>query len=578
MNYYKDKIDSTNKEISILSTKNNFFHTTRLLCFILMFLFLYLANNYSPILILLSFLSLISFIIIVNKHNKHEQLLNSYKNKVTVLKNYEYRINNQFHTFPNTGIKYLDENNFYLSDLDIFGDSSLFQLINVCETKLGQDLLAKRLKCCEDTYLTDVNSVSELKDKLDFSINFQSNMYNYSRDTSKISLESSLEELSKSPKLNIVDILIPIILILSTIVSCILTMVSKNITYFLAMIIINFTVSFVYSILRKSDFYSIKSIVNSLSPLAPNFKLVASEEFTNDKLNNIKTSISNGNEAMTNLQKIETLVSMQDNFISSLFVNSLIPFNFIVYIIYIRFHKKSNINIETSIKEYTYLETLLSLAIIPQIKHDVCIPSNNKALKVEFKDIKHPLIQENVCIANSLCTKPSVNIITGSNMSGKTSFLRTIGINLVLMYSGGMVNAKEFNSDCINIYSSMRITDDIKNGISTFYRELLRIKNAIKDAKEGVKSIIFVDEVFRGTNSNDRILGAISLINNLKLDNVILFMTTHDFELCKVQDVNNFHFEEHYTDDKIAFDYKLKDGRCTTTNAVYLMKLAGIIE
>lgn len=579
MEYFQNIIKETKTNIDNLELKNSFFHITRLVSFILMFVFIIIANSINQFFILLSLVSLLAFILIVIKHNKHDNNLKQLKNKITVLKNYEYRMNNQYQSFANNGSKYLDESNYYLSDLDIFGDSSLFQLINVCETKMGQDKLAQRLKCTDNSFLSDVEAVCEFKDKKEFSIDFQANNYGYSTDSSKVSLESSLETLKEVPKINVVlDLILPVILLLITIVCFVLTIIKIDIGYVLLSLIINLSVGIIYSMLRKIQFNNIKEVVSSISPLTSNFELITNEEFKCETLIKIKDSIQDGNNFVVNLKKIEVLASLQDNLISTLCINSFIPFNIFVYLKYVSLHKKAYLNLENAISDYTNLESLLSLAIIPQIKKEVCIPTSNNNLEVNFKDIKHPLIKEEVCISNSLDVKSSVNIITGSNMSGKTSFLRTIGINLVLMYSGAMVNAKEFNADAINIYSSMRITDDIKNGISTFYRELLRIKSAIKDAHDNVKSIIFIDEVFRGTNSNDRIQGAISLINHLKLPNVILFMTTHDFELCKVEDVNNYHFEEHYTNDKIAFDYKLRDGKCTTTNAVYLMRLAGIMK
>ncbi len=579
MDIFQEQKLSTENQLNTLKSKTTVLSLTSLVTFILIFVFLFLANSFYEIISILSLISLLIFIVVTLKFNEHELVVKGLKNKLVVIKNYEYRISNQFHTFSNNGSRYLEEENFYLSDLDIFGDSSLFQMINVCETKMGQDILADRLKSKTDKYISDVHAVEELKDKKSLSIDFQANTYGYSKDLSKVSLEYSLEELKQIPKINVLlEVLLPLILILLTVASIVISVITGGIQYLIADLILNFCVAFMYNILKKNSFTSIKNIVSSLSPLSRNFKLISEEEFISKQLNSIKNDIVLGNEAMINLQKIETLVSLQDNFLSNIIVNLFVPFNIIVYLNYVKFHKKSNINIDKSINTYTNLESLLSLAIIPQIKEVVCIPTLNTNLNITFEEIKHPLIKEQACVENSLSINPSVNIITGSNMSGKTSFLRTIGINLVLMYAGGMVNANKFDSDIVNIYSSMRITDDIKNGISTFYRELLRIKNAIKDATSGVKSIILVDEVFRGTNSNDRILGAISLINHLKLDNVILFMTTHDFELCKVEGVNNYHFEEHYQDDKIGFDYKLKNGQCTTTNAVYLMKLAGIIQ
>ena len=201
-------------------------------------------------------------------------------------------------------------------------------------------------------------------------------------------------------------------------------------------------------------------------------------------------------------------------------------------------------------------------------------------MKLKFTELRHPLIPEGECVPNSFNLEENMNIITGSNMSGKTSFLRTIGINLILMNAGTFVNGLSFQSTYLKIFTSMRITDDLNKGISTFYAELLNIKKAIDYAKENKPMIVLIDEIFKGTNSNDRIKGAISLIERLNNDKIILFISTHDFELCNIETLKlkNYHFTEHYFNNQIHFDYKLREGKCKTTNAQYLMKLVGIIE
>ena len=164
-------------------------------------------------------------------------------------------------------------------------------------------------------------------------------------------------------------------------------------------------------------------------------------------------------------------------------------------------------------------------------------------------------------------------------MSGKTTFLRTIGINLVLAYSGAPVAANNMRCSILDIFTSMRITDDLSNGISTFYAELIRISEIIKHVEKEEETIFLIDEIFRGTNSSDRITGAKNVLANLNKLGVIGAITTHDLELCvldKYNRVKNYNFSEHYENNNIIFDYKLREGKATTTNAKYLMRLVGI--
>ena len=194
-----------------------------------------------------------------------------------------------------------------------------------------------------------------------------------------------------------------------------------------------------------------------------------------------------------------------------------------------------------------------------------------------FTDLKHPLIDYNKCIGNDF-TFNDLNIITGSNMSGKTTFMRSIGVNYLLFKAGGFVVAKSFKASIYKLFTSMKVADDVTDGISTFYAEILRVKSIIEYSKENKPMLVLIDEIFKGTNTKDRLVGAESVVKHLKRDGIKAIITTHDLELCDVEGVINYHFLEHYDDDKILFDYKIHDGISKTRNAIYLLKLAGIID
>ena len=237
--------------------------------------------------------------------------------------------------------------------------------------------------------------------------------------------------------------------------------------------------------------------------------------------------------------------------------------------------------IKKSILALEELESLMSLTTITYIKKTICLPVVEEKTQIEFQEIRHPLLEEKSCIPNDFQCKNDINIITGSNMSGKSSFMKTIGINLILMEAGTYVNAHSFSSKLMTIFSSIKVEDDLNNNISTFYGELLRIKKIIDYTKKKEDTIIvFIDEIFKGTNYNDRIYGAKEIIKKLSKLDCISFITTHDFELCEIESkkVNNYHFEEKYEGTNITFDYKLQPGKCETTNAKYLMEKLGFIE
>ena len=228
-------------------------------------------------------------------------------------------------------------------------------------------------------------------------------------------------------------------------------------------------------------------------------------------------------------------------------------------------------------------ETLVSLATLkyehPEWTMPVVTEDNPKLIAYA---LGHPLIGSN-CVCNDVEIRPNQRtlLITGSNMSGKSTLERTAGINLALAYCGAPVFASVFECSVMELVTCMRVKDDLDQHISSFYAELIRIKRIVELSQTGKPLIFLLDEIFKGTNSLDRHTGASVLIKKLLEHNTVGIVSTHDLELADLENetdgiVKNFHFQEHYTDNQIQFDYKLYGGVSTTRNAVYLMRLAGI--
>ena len=284
-----------------------------------------------------------------------------------------------------------------------------------------------------------------------------------------------------------------------------------------------------------------------------------------------------GLEDISKLRELENINSLRNNLLSNFLLNGFGCLNLFIMYRYSLFLNKSFSGLENNIKQIEELEAMISLATIGIVKNDKCMPVISERIGLNFVELKHPLIDETVCVSNSFSGKAGVNIITGSNMGGKTTFLRTIGINLILMQAGTYVCANNLESSYFKIFTSMRVMDNIEKGISTFYGELLRIRDMIEYTNNG-NMLVLVDEIFKGTNYNDRMYGAKEVVNKLNNKHTVAFITTHDFELCESNGVKNYHVKEDYEGDKIVFDYKIRDGKCSSTNAKYLMKKLGIID
>ena len=314
-------------------------------------------------------------------------------------------------------------------------------------------------------------------------------------------------------------------------------------------------------------------------------KLLEKKKFESRQLKDLKEILFNERyssiQGIKELDRITEKVNLRYNNALIYFIfNGLFLWDYECAYLLENWKDEYGLEVEKWVEVIGEIEALSSLSVLMQIEENISFPTiDNSKLKVAAQGLGHPLINSDVRILNNMEMDNSIFIITGSNMSGKTTFLRTVGINLVLAYSGGPVYAQKMSCPMLNIYTSMRITDDLKNGISTFYAELLRIKNIINEAKKNKNMIFLIDEIFRGTNSMDRILGAKNVLANLNKLGVIGAITTHDLELClldKYGRIKNYHFSEEYKDNKIHFDYKIKPGKSTSTNAKYLMKLVGI--
>ena len=202
---------------------------------------------------------------------------------------------------------------------------------------------------------------------------------------------------------------------------------------------------------------------------------------------------------------------------------------------------------------------------------------------IEGSAIGHPLINKQQAVTNNFSLQgiAKIDLITGSNMAGKSTFLRSLGVNIILAYTGSAVCAKEFTVSIAEIMSSMRIEDNLAENTSTFYAELKKLKSIIDAVNEDKKLFILLDEILRGTNSLDRHAGSKALIQQLIKKNTVAIIATHDIELSKLESefpvsISNYNFDVQVNGDQLFFDYKLKQGVCKSMNASVLMKQIGI--
>jgi len=238
------------------------------------------------------------------------------------------------------------------------------------------------------------------------------------------------------------------------------------------------------------------------------------------------------------------------------------------------------------------LEALCSLASFAYLNPDYQLPDveplaqseSSNGILFSGKDLGHPLIPDEKKVTNDFTINEvgEVIIITGSNMAGKSTFLRTLGINLCLAYAGGPVNARMLQTSLFRLFTCIRVTDSVTDGYSYFYAEVKRLRALLDALAEPDQWPIFflVDEIFKGTNNRERLIGSRSYMRAMVGRNCVGAISTHDLELVKLADVvpqvKNYHFREEVINGCLVFDYILRSGPCSTTNALKIMQMEGL--
>lgn len=589
---FEERLSHYKKESKSLTKTYNILGILRLIVFILAAFFTYAVwkLGFNLIYGICLAISYVAFIILVVYHKNISDKLQYAKGMIGINKNYIDRTNGKWVNFKDCGEEFIDRNHPYSFDLDIVGNKSLFQLINTTNTFIGREKLSKSLLNPDfniEIIKKRQDAIKELSSKLAFCQSIENSAY---RDREKLQNPTFLFEYGNEKKKIInkgfIKRILYILPIITVPISLALILFKGTLGFKLAFLIIAIQLLIWVMGLNKinESFYEISKFKSGFDGYYNLLKLIENEEFKSELLKELKEKLfETGNQSlkgMKDLNKIMNKINLRFNTFFMLPLNGIFLWDYQCIFHLESWNEKYGDNIEMWLSLIGELESLISFSVLMHINDNITMCEiNDKSLKIKAINLGHPLINSSIRVCNDLNMDDEIFVITGSNMSGKTTFLRTIGINLVLAYNGAPVCAKNMVASKVQIYTSMRISDDLKNGVSTFYAELVRIKQIIDYSNKNSKMIFLIDEIFRGTNSVDRITGAKNVLANLNKLGAIGLITTHDLELCALETKNrikNFHFAEHYNENKILFDYKLKSGRSTSTNAKYLMKMIGI--
>jgi len=220
------------------------------------------------------------------------------------------------------------------------------------------------------------------------------------------------------------------------------------------------------------------------------------------------------------------------------------------------------------------VDALLSVASLRAGVEDFCIPVfQDEGRRLSAEDMYHPLIRD--CVKNTINVSQHSILLTGSNMSGKTSFIRTVALNAITAITLNTCFASNFTLPRVRLYSAIRISDDLLNDRSYYLEEVLTIKRMIDESTSNGVNLFILDEIFKGTNTVERIAAGKAVLSYLQKSNNIVFVSTHDIELADLlqEEYDLYHFSEEVTDKAIDFDYKLKSGKLKKKNAIRILGL-----
>ena len=593
--FYKSRIDSFTTERLLVEKQINLISNLRLAVFVFTAGLIYLCIKYElPELAGVSaVIGIAVFTWLCIFHEKLFQKKRRLSNLVTINEDGVKRVTDNWNEFKETGGQFIDDNHPYSSDLDIFGKSSLFQWINATNTFYGKKFLSEAL-CGEnpdhEQIAKNQEAIKELSPLIDFRQGLQ--VAGFSKACSNdpgdiIRWAEKGEDHKTMQKFGPIFSSLPYISAAVLLTDLLFFKTKLLPAFFYSLQAILFGIYLVRS-LRIFD-----SFENGSKPLKGYSHILSHIEgmkFSSELLQKHHGNLTgfqgvSASVAIGKLSKILARAEIRFNPLVHFVLNIVWLWDIKCALMTLEWKNKFGKKIHLWFEKVGQIEKLSSLAILSFEHPSWPFPEiMNSRIALHGENIRHPLIPDESSTGNnfSLNAQKSTAIITGSNMSGKSTFLRTIGVNLVLAYAGAPVCADSMSCGILNIYTSMRTKDSLKGNVSTFFSELLRIKQILSFVNSGRNVLFLIDEIFSGTNSTDRITGATAVLKSLQSDNSLGLISTHDLELCELEKETenkfvNYHFREYYENNSVRFDYKIYPGPSKTRNAVYLMKMVGIL-
>ena len=590
--YYQKQIDHYTARLKQIKKRRNLITLAKLLTFGYMIFLIYLLINHStqPLLLLgigailvFIFLTLWDSQIIYRQHLIEELL------RINTLES-DYLAGN--FSALDQGERFNDPAHPYAHDLDLFGEDSLFQHLNRTVTFSGtQKLVSWLLSLSKDPEVihSRQQAAEELCAEPEWCQHFRAaGALHLTQALDAVILKSGPTESPFFSKHSTVRL---ILWIANTIV-----IVSWAVTSFTPL---PFSISLVLSLLQLSALaLYIKKInayhqrlnlfLKTISNYLPLVRLIHDQSFRSPYLQKIRHSLftpeSNSLQALTQLHRIQNSLDQRGNIVIAFILNGLYLKDFHTLLRLDHWRKKYGPDIETWTDVLSEADALISMANYRFNHPAYCLPVICQDRLLDTEEIGHPLLKSERNVTNdfSIRSLHQIAIVTGANMAGKSTFLRTIGVNLILAQSGNVVCSRYFAFQPMTLFTSMRTTDSLSKDTSYFHAELLRLQQLVNIAQQEDKVFIILDEMLKGTNSVDKLNGSLAFLKRILSYPISGLVATHDLALGELADdfpehFFNVCFEIVHSGSQITYDYKLHPGISSNMNASILLKQMGLI-
>ena len=574
-----------------VSRQFNQLSTVRILAFLSALVGLvYLANarSDSGFLLLLA-VSVIGFPFLIRYHNR----LRTRKDHLLTLKAINENELKRLHfdlTGFDQGKNFQEPTHPYSGDLDVFGEHSLFQLINRSTTQQGKATLAQWLLHPTDKAEVEArqSAVQELTELTDWRQTFQAyGPQPAEQEENLATLLTWMQEPAALPRRALYAVLCYGLALLA--VAAIVLYFTTGLSGYAVILVLAVNGAVLWTTAKAASDTHAKT-TQSVAVLHAYQQMLTSVEqqnFTSDRLQHLRARLSH-NEIVAS-REISQLRYILDNFDAreNLFYHI---FNIVLMldVFWLLRADRWKAQLQGDVSQWfegvSEVEALSSIASFAFAHPTFTFPTiTNQKFRLDAQGMGHCLIPSQQRVENDFTMEDrgTITIITGSNMSGKSTFLRTVGVNVVLALAGAPVCANAFEVSVMQVFTSMRTQDSLEENVSSFYAELRRLRQLLDMLQAPERPVLFMlDEILKGTNSQDRHHGAASLIKQLSKLEATGFVSTHDLELGKLEEtlphVKNYSFTSTIEQDEIYFDYKLHEGVCKSFNASKLMAKMGI--